>query len=84
VKTDNHGNVRATEGVTRCACGAKYWENDRCVSCGAVAPTVCAECATALHPGTHALTGEPEWHDDDDLGSSESPTFHDHEPATGA
>jgi hypothetical protein len=32
--TDNHGNKRAEEGVDRCPCGAKYWEHDRCVSCG--------------------------------------------------
>lgn len=32
---DKHGNVIAQEGVTRCPCGAKYWENDKCVSCGA-------------------------------------------------
>lgn len=31
---DKHGNVEAEEGVDRCGCGAKYWENDRCVSCG--------------------------------------------------
>lgn len=32
--SDEHGNVIAVEGCTRCACGAKYWENDVCVSCG--------------------------------------------------
>lgn len=31
--TDRHGNRRATEGVSRCDCGCKYWENDRCVDC---------------------------------------------------
>lgn len=31
---DKHGNVIAIEGCTRCHCGAKYWENDKCVSCG--------------------------------------------------
>jgi hypothetical protein len=25
---------RPTEGVTRCACGAKYWDGDKCASCG--------------------------------------------------
>lgn len=30
-----HNNVWADEGVDRCHCGAKYWENDHCVSCGA-------------------------------------------------
>jgi hypothetical protein len=29
-----HGNRLAREGVDRCPCGAKYWEHDRCVSCG--------------------------------------------------
>lgn len=32
--TDQHGNVLAREGCDRCPCGAKYWENDTCVSCG--------------------------------------------------
>jgi hypothetical protein len=31
---DEHGNVYAREGVDRCHCGVKYWENDRCVDCG--------------------------------------------------
>jgi hypothetical protein len=31
---DQHGNVVAVEGCTRCDCGVKYWENDHCVSCG--------------------------------------------------
>lgn len=30
---DKHGNVKAQEGVDRCLCGCKYWENDRCVDC---------------------------------------------------
>lgn len=34
MKSDNHGNVIAREGATRCACGCKYWENDRCIDCG--------------------------------------------------
>lgn len=32
---DSHGNLIAQEGCTRCLCGAKYWERDHCVSCGA-------------------------------------------------
>lgn len=31
---DKHGNRVAQEGCDRCACGCKYWENDRCVDCG--------------------------------------------------
>lgn len=31
---DQHGNLVAQEGCTRCVCGAKYWERDVCVSCG--------------------------------------------------
>lgn len=27
-------NMIAVEGVDRCRCGAKYWENDTCVDCG--------------------------------------------------
>lgn len=34
VKRDQHGNASATEGCSRCDCGAKYWEFDHCVSCG--------------------------------------------------
>lgn len=29
------GNSWAQEGVDRCECGSKYWENDHCHSCGA-------------------------------------------------
>jgi hypothetical protein len=35
LKADKHGNQQAREGCDRCPCGAKYWENDVCVSCGA-------------------------------------------------
>ena len=35
---DKHGNVIALEGATRCDCGSKYWENDRCVDCGSKPP----------------------------------------------
>jgi hypothetical protein len=31
---DAHFNRLAEEGVTRCACGCKYWEHDRCIDCG--------------------------------------------------
>lgn len=34
-EADQHGNISAHEGLDRCFCGAKYWENDQCVSCGA-------------------------------------------------
>lgn len=27
------GNTIAQEGVDRCWCGCKYWENDRCIDC---------------------------------------------------
>lgn len=30
---DKHGNLVAEEGVSRCSCGSKYWENDKCVDC---------------------------------------------------
>lgn len=32
---DEHGNVIAVEGASRCECGSKYWEYDHCVDCGA-------------------------------------------------
>jgi len=31
---DRHGNLIAREGQDRCGCGAKYWEQDKCVDCG--------------------------------------------------
>jgi len=31
---DEHGNVDRIDGVDRCDCGCKYWENDRCADCG--------------------------------------------------
>ena len=30
----------ANEGVTRCFCGTKYWEGNRCVDCGTHVTTV--------------------------------------------
>lgn len=30
---DKHGNRVAVEGCTRCACGSKYWEHDKCIDC---------------------------------------------------
>ena len=37
---DQHGNRVAEEGVTRCLCGCKYWENDVCIDCGMDADVV--------------------------------------------
>jgi len=31
---DANGNTVREEGVDRCPCGCKYWEDDRCVDCG--------------------------------------------------
>ena len=31
---DKHNNILAREGVDRCWCGCKYWENDNCIDCG--------------------------------------------------
>lgn len=31
---DEWGNFLAREGCDICDCGAKYWENDTCTSCG--------------------------------------------------
>jgi hypothetical protein len=33
-RADTHGNLIAREGADRCGCGAKYWEQDKCVDCG--------------------------------------------------
>ena len=27
------GNTNARSGLVRCACGCKYWEDDRCIDC---------------------------------------------------
>lgn len=43
---DRHGNVIAREGVDRCGCGSKYWEQDRCVDCGERAEHVLPRIAT--------------------------------------
>src|SRR5262245_24193610 len=32
----NLNNQTATEGCSRCECGCKYWENDRCIDCGTI------------------------------------------------
>src|SRR5262245_3170346 len=29
-----NSNQTATEGCSRCECGCKYWEGDRCIDCG--------------------------------------------------
>ena len=34
IEPDQHGNRTAEEGVSRCRCGSKYWERDRCIDCG--------------------------------------------------
>lgn len=28
------GNHTAVDGFSRCECGCKYWEHDRCIDCG--------------------------------------------------
>lgn len=35
MSADRFGNQVAREGVDRCTCGCKYWENDRCIDCSA-------------------------------------------------
>lgn len=35
---DRHGNRVREDGVDRCHCGCKYWENDRCIDCGETEP----------------------------------------------
>lgn len=54
---DQHGNRVAREGCDRCACGSKYWENDRCIDCGAAAAPPAAQrmyCDRTDHPGDDA------------------------------
>lgn len=38
-----NGNVLRVEGVDRCYCGCKYWENDRCIDCGGTEPEPCSD-----------------------------------------
>jgi DNA-directed RNA polymerase subunit RPC12/RpoP len=59
VDADRHGNLTAREGCSRCLCGCKYWENDRCIDCGAEhEPTNDARCWNCnsrwldIHPDT--------------------------------
>ena len=47
-RPDQHGNAEAREGFDRCPCGAKYWEDDVCVSCGAAYGPHCKECGSPL------------------------------------
>lgn len=35
---DEHGNVFRADGLDRCSCGCKYWEDDRCIDCGGTEP----------------------------------------------
>lgn len=60
--TDRHGNKLATEGCTFCWCGAKYWENDICVSCGERyhpdMDAICSDCGRPVHrPGQYEIQG---------------------------
>ena len=32
------GNKVRQEGIDRCSCGCRYWENDRCIDCGGTEP----------------------------------------------
>jgi hypothetical protein len=49
-QSDQHGNVLAREGCDRCPCGAKYWENDVCVSCGSkFDPGYCSGCGQTFN-----------------------------------
>jgi hypothetical protein len=72
---DRHGNRVALEGCDRCACGAKYWERDVCVSpaCGARHPRY-GEVHVTLYNGVYVGTpARPNanpvlsWMRDDDL-----------------
>lgn len=46
---DRHGNINAQEGVDRCACGSKYWENDRCIDCGELVEIAQLQASTPNH-----------------------------------
>lgn len=41
------------EGVDRCACGSKYWDANRCHSCGEAfkAAATCTECGDGVPTG---------------------------------
>jgi hypothetical protein len=66
---DKHGNVHAVEGCTRCACGSKYWEKDRCVDCHA-RPAASYTLYGGVHVGSlHRPNANPvlQWMRDDDM-----------------
>jgi hypothetical protein len=63
------GNKVAQEGVDRCACGCKYWENDRCIDCGthvsqARADAVLADIDARLTPEAKAKLTTDDLYDD--------------------
>jgi hypothetical protein len=46
-----NGNVEREDGVDRCACGCKYWENDVCIDCGGTDVCVpCGQCGDDSQP----------------------------------
>lgn len=65
---DDHGNQIAVEGSTRCVCGVKYWENDRCIDCGrspvrSITPEEVNVVVLALHAYATSIEAEefPAW-----------------------
>lgn len=56
-KTDKHDNSVAIEGVTRCPCGVKYWESDKCVDCGAAPDLQVAEDREETEPCQKGTSG---------------------------
>ncbi len=50
---EDHGNTYAREGVDRCPCGCKYWENDQCIDCG-----------TSIGEATDGECYSPDWNPD--------------------
>ena len=51
------------DGVTRCECGCKYWEQDRCADCGdraIVTPEVAAMTANVIAAWEQSHTGTPQ------------------------
>lgn len=52
---DEHGNINAKEGIDRCDCGCKYWENDKCIDCGQLVEIIQLRQAAKTHVFLHEM-----------------------------
>jgi len=64
---DSRGNRVRREGYDRCACGCKYWENDRCIDCGSTEPL--PEEEPAVSTFDTGYIGAHRWHVEEERGA---------------